>query len=177
VASTTPAKTTISSSNPPPLSSEQQGVSRQWKDLLVRAGIRIEFAWRFAISLARAGYDETNAESLTDKELKSIGMSMDDAKATLRTIREVADEYRAEMAAKTEDTTPSEEDDATIKKHAFNAWRSLLIRARLGKEWGAAVTARYAALLAKQGGTKQTLMLSRRKILNKPAFPMPHIVK
>jgi hypothetical protein len=149
------SKPVTSSSTEGTSKEDRSGIARKWKDVLVRAGIRIEFAWKFAIALSEAHFDETNALTLTNTDLMRLGIYDEgEQDAIINTIQLIAKEmeeadrqHAIEKAENIEDDTKGEEEAA----HARKTWRNLLIRANLGKEWGPMVTAKYAGLLARAG--------------------------
>ena len=134
-------------------------LARLWKDVLVRAGISIEFAWKYALKLAEAKYDETNAETLTHTELAKIGMTNgNEREATLNTIQEIGEEMRqatAELSAEEEAgngaTSSPTEEVAAQRKHALTMWRNIFMKGKLGKEWGVSTTVKYSVALVDNG--------------------------
>jgi len=119
-------------------------LTRKWKDVLVRAGLSVEFAWKYAILLDNAKYDESNAEKITDANLAKLGISdKKQRKAILETIRVIAEEMK--------DITSNAQESSSDLEDTLRGWRNLFVRANLAKQWGGKVTSKYATLLAKAG--------------------------
>lgn len=115
--------------------------ARRWKDVLVRAGVSVEYAWKYGLEMSQARFNESNALQVTHEDLKRIGVNdQEQRQSILDTIQQIAQQEYGYQ--------PSEQEH---NNHAFMTWRNLMIRADLGKAWGALQVAKYAQLLAQEG--------------------------